>query len=200
MAGFMKSSRISLPCCASAFLILSLSAIAADTYKIDPVHSYVGFSVSHLVINDVKGKFTEFSGTIVVDGKQIKEAKGTIETKSIDTGNTMRDKDLRSPNFFDAEKYPTITFETTRVETKGGEPVLAGKFTMHGVSKDISLPAKVRGPVKDPWGNERIGFQTKTKIKRMDYGMSYNKTLETGGLLVGDEVEIEINAEATKAK
>jgi len=200
MADLMKPHRISLACYAFALLIVPLSAIAADTYKIDPVHSYVGFSVSHLVINDVKGKFTEFSGTIVLDGKQLKEAKGTIETKTIDTGNAMRDKDLRSPNFFDVEKYPTITFETTSVETKGGEPILVGKFNMHGVTKEISLPAKVRGPVKDPWGNERIGLQTKTKIKRMDYGMTYNKTLETGGLLVGDEVEIEINAEATKTQ
>jgi polyisoprenoid-binding protein YceI len=185
---------------ASALLLFSLTANAADTYKIDPVHSHVGFSVTHLVINEVKGKFTDFAGTIVLDGKQVKEAKGTIQAKSLDTGNAMRDKDLRSANFFDVEKYPNITFETTNVENKDGDQVLVGKYTMHGVTKEISLPAKISGPVKDPWGNERIGLHAKTKINRKDYGMTYNKTLETGGLLVGDVVEIEISAEATKAK
>jgi polyisoprenoid-binding protein YceI len=118
----------------------------------------------------------------------------------VDTGNAMRDKDLRSPNFFDTEKFPTITFETTSIEDKAGEQMLVGKYTMHGVTKEISLPAKVSGPVKDPWGNERIGLHAKTKIKRKDFGMNYNKTLDSGGLMVGDEVEMEINAEATKAK
>ena len=172
---------------------------AADSYNIDPVHSSVGFSVSHMVISNVKGKFNEFSGQIVLEGNALKEAKGVIQTKSVDTGNSGRDNDLRSPNFFDVAKYPTITFESKRVDKKADQAVLVGDYTMHGVTKELSLPIKLKGPVKDPWGNTRIGLQASAKVSRKDYGMTYNKALETGGLVVGDEVEIEINAEATKA-
>ena len=171
---------------------------AEDTYKIDPVHSTVGFSVRHMVINSVKGKFKQFSGAVVVDNDTIKEANGTIQTASIDTGNAQRDNDLKSANFFDVAKYPAITFKSKRVEKKGDETVLIGDYTMHGVTKEISLPVKVSGPVKDPFGSIRIGLEGKTKLNRKDFGMTYNKMLETGGLLVGDEVELEINAEAVK--
>ena len=182
-----------------AALWLSAGARAADTYNIDPMHSTVGFSIAHLVINNVQGKFTEFTGTLVVEDHSIQEAKGTIQTKSVDTGVAPRDKDLRSPNFFDVEKYPTITFHSKHVEKKGGAPVLVGDFTMHGVTKELALPVKLNGPIKDPWGKTRIGLQAKAKLNRKDYGLSYNKVLEAGGLVVGEEVEIEINAEATKA-
>ena len=175
-------------------------ARAADTYKIDPVHSSVGFSVRHMVISNVKGKFQEFAGTIVLENNKLIEATGTIQTKSVDTGVAQRDQDLRSANFFDVEKFPTITFKSKRVEKKGEEFVLIGYFTMHGVTKELSLPVKLSGPVKDPWGNSRIGLETRTKLSRKDYGMTYNKALEAGGLVVGDEVEIEINAEAVKEK
>lgn len=185
----------------SAALLVSLSPIAraADTYNIDAAHSTVGFAVAHLVINTVKGKFNEFSGSVTLDHNQIIEAKGTVQTKTIDTGVAARDKHLRSADFFDVEKYPTITFQAKRVETKGDEPLLVGDFTMHGVTKQISLPMTVKGPIKDPWGNTRIGLQAKTKLSRKDYGLTWSKTLESGGLVVGDEVEIEINAEASKA-
>ena len=177
---------------------LNASAFA-DTYNLDPAHSTIGFAVSHLVINTVHGKFDEFSGSVTVEDNQLKDAKGTIQTKSVDTGVQMRDKDLRSPSFFDAEKYPTITFQTKKAEKQGAETKVTGDFTMHGVTKEISLPLKVKGPIKDPWGNSRIGLEGKLKLNRKDYGLTYNKTLETGGLVVGDEVEIEINAEAVKA-
>jgi polyisoprenoid-binding protein YceI len=183
---------------ALAVLWLTSNAQAADTYKIDPVHSSVTFSVRHMVINKVKGKFNEFSGTIVVDNDKIKEAAGTIQTKSIDTGVTQRDQDLRSPNFFDVEKYPTITFQSKRVEKKGDSTLLIGDFAMHGVTKELSLPVQLNGPIKDAWGNMRIGLEGKTKLNRKDYGMTYNKVLEAGGLMVSEEIEIEINAEAIK--
>ncbi len=192
----LKSILAALP---AAFL-LSASARAADTYNIDPAHSSVAFSVSHMVINNVKGMFKDFTGTVVVDNNAIQEAKGTIQTKSVDTGVERRDGDLRSANFFEVEKYPTITFQSKRVEKKGGETLLIGDFTMHGVTKELSLPVKLAGPIKDPFGNTRIGLQAKTKLNRRDFGLTYGKVLETGGLVVGDEVEIEINAEATKAK
>jgi polyisoprenoid-binding protein YceI len=176
------------------------SAPAADTYNIDPVHSTVGFGVSHMVINTVHGKFDEFTGTVVLGDGQLQEAKGTIQTKSVDTGVAGRDKDLRSANFFDVEKYPTITFVSKRVEKKGDDAVLVGDFTMHGVTKELSLPVAVKGPIKDGWGNMRIGLEAKVKLNRKGYGLMYNKVLETGGLMVGDEIAIEINAEAIKAE
>lgn len=172
---------------------------AAETYKIDAVHSSVGFSVRHMVISNVKGKFDEFSGTIVVENNAIKEASGTIQTKSINTGVAKRDEDLRSPNFFDVTKYPTITFQSKRVEKRGDQTILVGDYTMHGVTKEMALPVKVTGPVKDPWGNTRLGLEARTRLSRKDYGMTYNQVLEAGGVVVADEVELEINAEAVKS-
>ena len=169
----------------------SLSALAADTYKIDPVHSSVGFSIRHFAISNVRGKFNEFSGEVVLDGKDLKEATGTIQTKSVDTGNSRRDDDLRGPNYFDAAKYPTITFQSKRVVKDGDQAKLIGDFTMHGVTKEITLPITINGPIEQR-GSKRIGLEAKTKISRKDYGM-------TGGVpAVGDEVELEINAEATQ--
>src|SRR4051794_15971536 len=182
-----------------ASLASVMSARSADTYNIDPAHSTVGFSVQHMVISTVHGKFNEFSGTVTVDGKKIQEAKGEIQSKSIDTGVAARDKDLRSATFFDVEKYPTISFAAKKAEERNGEMVLVGDFTMHGVTKQVSLPVTVSGPIKDPWGKQRIGLHTKAKLNRKDYGLTYSKTLETGGLMVGDEIEIQIDAEATKA-
>lgn len=173
---------------------------AADTYTIDPAHSTVGFAITHMVINTVHGKFNEFSGTLTLDNIKVQEATGTIQAKSIDTGVERRDNDLRSPNFFDVAKFPTITFQSKRVETQGDQTVLVGDFTMHGVTKEVSLPVTVKGPIKDPWGNTRIGFQARAKLNRKDYGLKYSQALETGGLVVGDEVDLEINAEAVKAK
>jgi polyisoprenoid-binding protein YceI len=192
----MKPYKLLATALAAAWL--TSSAPAADTYKIDPMHSGIGFAISHLVINKVKGKFTEFTGTIVLDNNAIQEAKGTVQTKSIDTGIAQRDNHLRSPDFFDATKFPTITFESKRVEKKDGQTMLVGDFTMHGVTKELSLAVELKGPIKDPMGKSRIGLEGKTKLNRRDYGLSYSRAMETGGLVVGDEVEIEINAEAAK--
>ncbi len=181
------------------FISLMLPGRAADVYRVDPVHSSVGFSVKHLVISTVKGKFTDFNGTFEVDHGTLKAASGTVQTKSVDTGVAARDSDLRSPNFFDVAKYPTITFQSKRVETQGDQTVLVGDYTMHGVTKELALPFTLTGPIKDPWGNSRIGFEAKAKVNRKEFGMMYNKILETGGLMVGDEVQIEINAEAVKS-
>jgi polyisoprenoid-binding protein YceI len=176
--------------------LLAIRALAADTYNLDPNHSSIGFSVSHLVINKVHGYFNEFSGTVVVEGKAIKEAKGTIEVKSIDTRNAKRDAHLRTPDFFDAQKFPTITFVSKKAEKKGDETVLIGEFTMHGVTKEISLPVKLSGPISDPAMGTRIGVYAKTKLSRKEFGINYG----SGSAAVGDEIEIEINAEAIKAK
>src|SRR2546429_3240286 len=183
----------------AALLLLNSFAFAADTYKVDPLHTSVTFSVRHLGINNVKGKFNQFEGALVLEGDTLKEASGTIQVKSVDTGVEKRDNHLRSPDFFDAAKYPTISFKTKRVEKSGsGQPVLIADFTMRGVTKELRLPAKMSKPTKDPWGGVRVGLEAKTKLNRKDYGINYNELLETGVMAVGEEVELEINTEAVK--
>jgi polyisoprenoid-binding protein YceI len=182
----------------AAALLLSSVAYAADTYNIDPAHTSIGFSVRHLGLNNVKGQFKEFAGAIVLDEGKMAEASGTIQVKSVDTGVQKRDDHLRTADFFDAAKYPTITFKTKRIEVTGGQSVMIADFTMRGVTKELRLPAKLAGPAKDPWGNLRIGLEAKTKLNRKDYGINYHQVLETGALAVGEEVELEINAEAIK--
>ena len=191
-------NKIILGLTAATFLLLPC-AKAVDNYKIDPAHTRVGFSVRHLGISNVKGVFDEFEGALVLDNGAIKEASGTIQVKSVNTRVQQRDNHLRTADFFDAAKYPTITFKTKRIETKGDEVVMIADFTMRGVTKELRLPVTLSKPIKDPWGNLRIGFETKTKLNRKDYGINYNQMLETGIPAVGDEVEIEINAEAVKA-
>ncbi len=186
-------------CLVVAALLFHSIAFAADTYKIDPMHTSVTFSVRHLGINSVKGKFKEFDGALVLDGDTLKEASGTIQVNSVDTGVEKRDAHLRTADFFDAAKYPTITFKTKRVEKRGrGEPVLIADFTMRGVTKELRLPAKMSKATKDPWGGVRVGLEAKTKLNRKDYGINYHEVLETGAMAVGEEVELEVNAEAIK--
>jgi len=188
-------------------LLLSLFAIAtlalehvnaADLYKIDPVHSSINFSIRHLGINNVKGRFKEFQGTISLDNGTIAEADGTVQVKSVDTGVQKRDEHLLTADFFDAASYPTITFKTKQVERSGEQLILVADFTMHGVKKELRLPAKLSGPIKDPRGGMRLGLEAKTQLNRKDYGIKYHQVLETGALALGEEVAIEINAEAVK--
>lgn len=178
--------------------IVALPAFATDTYKVDPAHTSITFSVRHLGINNVKGRFKDFAGTVVLEGKAIKEASGTIQVASIDTEVQQRDDHLRSPDFFDAAKHPTITFKTKRVEQSGDQTILVADFTIRGVTKEIRLPVKVTGPVKDQTGAIRIGLAAKAKLNRKDYGIAFSQALESGIAMVGEEVEIEIDAEAIK--
>jgi polyisoprenoid-binding protein YceI len=165
----------------AAALLLSSFAYAADTYKIDPAHTSIGFSVRHLGLNNVKGQFKEFAGTIVLDDGKITEASGTIQVKSVDTRVQQRDDHLRSADFFDAAKYPTIVFKTKRIEMTGEQIVMIADFTMRGVTKELRLPARLAGPAKDPWGNLRIGLEAKTKLNRRDYGINHAYPLVTLG-------------------
>jgi polyisoprenoid-binding protein YceI len=183
----------------AAVLLLNSFAQATDTYKVDPLHTSVSFSVRHLGINNVKGKFKEFEGALVLERDTLTEASGTIQVQSVDTGVEKRDNHLRTADFFDAAKYPTITFKTKRVEKDGsGQLVLIADFTMRGVTKELRLPATMSKPTKDPWGGVRVGLEAKTKLNRKDYGINYNEILETGAMAVGEEVELEINTEAVK--
>jgi polyisoprenoid-binding protein YceI len=148
----------------------------------------------------VKGKFNEFTGKLVMDGDSLKEANATIQVQSIDTGVAQRDNHLRTPDFFDAKAHPTITFESKSIENAGNQLVMVGDFTMRGVTKSLRLPLTLSKPIKDPWGNTRVGLETRAKLNRKDYGIKYNDVLESGIAAVGDEIEIEINAEAIKEK
>lgn len=187
------------PLLCGVFLATAVSLSAADVYNIDPAHTTVGFAVTHMVINTVKGKFGDFSGSVTLEKNAMSSAKATIQAKSIDTGIAKRDTHLRSPDFFDVAKYPTITFEGKKVEQRGAETVVTGDLTMHGVTKELALPVTLKGPIKDPWGGTRVGLHAQAKLNRKDYGLKWNQVLESGGVVVGDEVELEINAEAVRA-
>ena len=183
----------------SASLLLLAHAEAADTYKIDPAHTSVGFSVRHMGVSNVKGHFDEFAGAVVLDGGSIQTANATIQVKSVNTGIEKRDNHLRSGDFFEAANHPEIVFKSKRVEKSGDQSILIGDFSMRGVTKELRLPVTLSGPVKDPQGNTRIGLEAKTTVNRKDYGMKFNAMMESGGVLVGEEVTIEINAEAVKS-
>jgi len=176
------------------------TTVVADTYQIDAQHTTIGFSIKHLVINNVKGQFKEFSGTIQVEGQDSATAstKAVIKAASIDTGIKMRDDHLRGPEFFDVAKFADITFVSKRIERNGANYVAIGDLTMHGVTKEIALPFTVSGPIVDPWGKSRVGVEAGITINRQDYGINYNKTLDSGGLMLGNDVKIEINLEAVK--
>jgi polyisoprenoid-binding protein YceI len=181
---------------------VALPVQAADTYNVDPSHSEAGFQIRHLV-TQVRGKFTDYKGTIQVDPAKMTNSTVdfAIKAASIDTGNADRDKHLRSADFFDVEKFPEITFKSKSIKATGkDEYAVTGTFTMHGVSKEITLPVTFGGTAKDPWGNQRAGFSTATTLDRKAYGIVWNKALDTGGALLGDDVKISIDLETVKAK
>jgi polyisoprenoid-binding protein YceI len=186
------------------FLIFTMAACmtaaAADTYAIDPVHSYVGFSVTHLTISQVRGNFEDFSGTIVYDPQDASKSSVEVHIKaaSLDTRNKTRDADVLSPHYLDADKYPEIVFKSTKVEKSGDSYVAHGQLTIHGVTKDVDLPFKITGQTKDPWGKFRIAAEAELTINRMDYGVAWNATLEGGGAVVGKDVKISLTVEAVK--
>jgi polyisoprenoid-binding protein YceI len=179
---------------------LSLPAAAAtSTWQIDPNHSAAQFAVRHLGLSTVRGAFTKVSGTIQFDDKDVSKSsvEVTIDAASVDTRVPDRDKDLRSDRFFDAEKYPTLTFKSTKVEqVETGKLRVTGDLTIHGVTKQVVLD--VEGPtaaVKDPWGNQRAAANASTKINRQDFGVKWNAKMDNGGWVVGDDVAITIDVE-----
>ncbi len=175
---------------------------AADKYEIDPSHSEIQFSVKHMLLSNVKGNFTDFSGVIMFDEKDLTQSSVdvTIKSASITTDNQKRDDHLRSADFFDAEKFPTLTFKSKKVTKKSDtEFEMTGDFTMHGLTKEVMIPFTYNGQVM-AWGNSRIGAEGSLTVNRQDYGVSWSKKLDNGGLVVGDDVKIDLTIEAAKFK
>jgi polyisoprenoid-binding protein YceI len=173
------------------------------TWNIDTSHSGVHFTVRHMVVSKVRGAFDRFKGTIQFDEDRPEASKVSvqIEAASIDTREPKRDAHLRSPDFFDVEKYPALTFESTKVEKLDGEGYrVTGDLTLHGITKEVVLDAEYLGSGKDPWGNQRIGFQVEAAISRKDFGLNWNQVLEAGGVLVGDKIEIALDVQAVKVQ
>ena len=174
-----------------------------STWNIDPAHSVAEFKIKHMMISNVKGQFTGVSGLLKLDESNHinSTVEATIDAASISTGDTQRDGHLKSAEFFDAEKFPTITFKSGPVKRKGdGELSVAGDLTLHGVTRPVVF--HVEGPTapgKDPWGNTRVGISATTKINRKDYGLEWNAALETGGILLGEEVTINLEVQFVKA-
>ena len=181
------------------FFIFAQPSLAAS-YKIDSAHSEIGFTVEHLMFFKVSGFFTDFAGTIEADPatKTLTSAAATIQAASIDTRIEKRDDHLRSPDFFDVAKYPELTFVTKKVEGKGTDITVYGDLTMRGVTKEIVLKGAFVGENKDAWGNNRAGFAAKGMINRKDFGLTWNKVLETGGVTVGENVEISLQVQGIK--
>ena len=203
---------------ANGFLFVSVFMFVmgakAATYQIDTTHSEVGFKVKHLVVSSVKGRFDKFEGGFNFDDKTgvLSDVNAKIDITTINTNEPDRDKHLKNPDFFGAtdkdgkivEANRWITFKSTKVETKDKKPTkVTGQLTMHGVTKDVVLSVTYNGAIKDPWGNQKIGFSAETKINRKDFNLSYNKALEAGGVMIGEDVSITIEGEAkmvTEAK
>ncbi len=175
-------------------------ASTASTYQIDPAHSSIGFSVKHLMVSTTPGNFTDFSGTINFDKETAAESsiEVAIKSASINTNLPKRDDHLRSADFFDAEKYPEITFKSIKITGESGNYTITAELTMHGVSKEISVPVSIAGPVTSPFGDEVIGISGEFALNRQDYGVKWNKTMDAGGVVVSDEVKVTVNIEAHK--
>jgi polyisoprenoid-binding protein YceI len=171
------------------------------TYDIDAAHSRVGFSVRHMMVSTVRGEFKKFTGTAYIDEKNPSASKVTLDADvgSIDTGEPKRDAHLKSPDFFDATKFPKLTFASTSVSRTAAGYAIKGDLTIHGVTKPLTLDVDALSPeMKDPWGGLRRGTHAHGKIDRKDFGLTWNKALETGGAVVGDEVTLDLDVELLK--
>ncbi len=172
-----------------------------EKWEIDSGHSGIHFSVRHMVIAKVRGQFSRWSGTVVAEDGDFSRAavRVVIDASSIETGVADRDGHLKSPDFLDVAKYPEVVFESKRVEKLSDEHLrIIGDLSIHGVTREVALDAEFAGQANDPWGNERAGFAAKTSIDRKDFGLTWNQLLETGGVLVGERIDIEVEVEAVK--
>jgi polyisoprenoid-binding protein YceI len=199
----MRSLRQLLLVAVASILTGAVATAQTTIWTIDPNHSTAQFTVRHLAISNVSGNFTKVTGTVQFNEKDITQSQvnAIIDAVSIDTRVPDRDKDLRSPNFLDVEKYPTLEFKSKRIVNSGGKLQMIGDLTLHGTTREVTLD--VDGPtpeLNDPWGNVRRGFSASTTINRKDYGVVWNHTLATGEAVVGDNVKIQIDVEVVRKK
>jgi polyisoprenoid-binding protein YceI len=177
--------------------------VPAGTWKVDPAHSSAAFEVKHMMISTVRGLFSEFEGTLEAaeDDPANSRVRGSAKVASIDTGSPDRDEHLRGPEFFDAERYPDITFESTRIQhLEGGTYRVAGNLTIRDVTREVELEGHVEGAGEDPWGNERVGIAIRGTVNRNDFGLTWQQRLAAGGMLVGEEVKVLIDVSALRAQ
>ncbi len=173
------------------------TALPAGTWEIDPSHSTVGFTVRHMMVAKVRGQFREFTADIVTGEDPLQsKVSAVVQMASVDTRDENRDQHLRTNDFFDVENHPTMTFTTSGLTGGDGEYELTGDLTIRGVTKPVTFDLEVGGVSKDPWGNTKAGFSATTTISRKEWGLEYNAVLETGGVMVGDKVTIELDIEA----
>ena len=176
---------------------IQIPGYVTGTWDIDPLHTEVGFSVRHLMVSKVRGRFTRFEGSFVTAADPLQSsANATIDMTSIDTNNPTRDDDLRSSNFFEVDQYPQMSYRSTGVRVDGERFILDGELTAHGVTHPVPLQVEVNGFGADPYGNTRCGFTATGSLNRSDFGMTFNVPLEGGGVMVGDRIEITIEVEA----
>jgi len=185
------------------FMLMAIGSITmnAQNWNLDNSHSSVNFSITHMVVSEVQGSFKKFTTKVEATKDDFTDAKidFTIDANSVNTDNEDRDKHLRSSDFFETEKYPEIKFVSTSIKKISGKTYeLKGNITMHGVTKPAVFTLTFNGIIKDPYGFQRAGFKAKTTIKRSDFNLSWNKTLDAGGVVLSDEVNIELNVELTK--
>jgi polyisoprenoid-binding protein YceI len=175
-------------------------AAATGTWNIDPSHSTIGFSVRHAMVSKVRGAFGEFAGSLTINGNDLaaSSAQLTIEAASIDTKSADRDGHLRSADFLDVENFTTVTFSSTSVAVDGADVTIAGDLTIRGITRPVTVEYEYLGSSIDPFGFTRVGFEGKAKISRKDFGLTWNAALETGGVLVGDEITLILDVEAVK--
>jgi polyisoprenoid-binding protein YceI len=184
-------------------MTVTATQTTTTTWNLDAVHSVAEFKVKHMMISNVKGQFTGISGALTLDEGDItgSRVEATIDASTINTREAQRDAHLKSADFFDVEQFPTLSFRSTRVKRSGeDELAVTGDLTIHGVTREVTF--QVEGPTaagKDPWGNTRIGLSATTRINRKDYGLTWNAALETGGILVGEDVTITLDLEFVKA-
>jgi len=167
------------------------------TWNIDKTHSEVGFSVRHMMISNVRGKFEKFDADVELDPKNLEAAKvtATIETASVNTGVEQRDAHLRSPDFFDSEQHPKMVFTSKKVKQSGSDFEVTGTLSIRGTEHDITLKGEVEGPAKDPYGNQRLGFNLSGEIEREKWGLNWNQALEAGGVMVAKKVKLAIEGQ-----
>ncbi|KIL36193.1 hypothetical protein SD71_09590 [Cohnella kolymensis] len=177
--------------------------MAVSNWQLDKSHSLINFSVRHMMITNVRGSFNDFEAQVTADTDNIAgtaNATITIDASSVDTKDAGRDGHLKSPDFFNVEQHPNIVFKSTKLVSKGGEDYeLTGDLTIAGVTKPVTLQAEISGPAKDPWGNEKMGVSANGTLNRSEFGLTWNAALETGGILVGDAIKLQIELQFAKA-